>query len=269
MERFSDFIKNNIGLSYPQKRWDTLKRSIILMADDQDTDPATYIQWLMASELTLKHVDILAKHLTIGETYFFRDMQLFNTIKKTILPSLMKTRVGKNQSMHFWSAGCCTGEEPYSLAMLLDRSLPERFQWDIKIMATDINSIFLKKARQGIYTDWSFRDAPAWCKEQYFKQNKKKFEILPVIREMINFKQLNLIQEIDASWIDLIFCRNVLMYFAPELREQVITRLYHALSPQGWLVVSPSETTFVNHPGFEFVRLPGVILFRKKKKAST
>ena len=273
--RLSEFVHSEIGLYFPEDRWRNLRQGIISAARDlareykTNDDPVMCIHRLLSSPLTKKQLDILTEHLTIGETYFFRDKNLFQVLRKIILPELINSRNRKEKHLRFWSAGCCTGEEPYSLAILIDQMIPVWQEWQITILATDINARFLQKAERGIYRKWSFRNTPQWIIKKYFKNRGQDcFEISPHLKKMITFTQLNLAGKTSfdhtQGGMDAIFCRNVLMYFVPELRPYTIGRFVQSLSEGSWLIVSPGETAFVQHSGLHFVRFPEVILHRKE-----
>jgi len=277
--QLSEFVRSETGLYFPEKRWIDLKRGLKATARDLGFgDMGSFSRWLLSSSLTSEEHDILVDHLTVGETYFFRDKNLFQVLKDHILQGWIRTRHGSEKRIKIWSAGCCSGEEPYSMAMLLDQMMPVLNGWEISIAATDINNRFLSKAEKGIYTGWSLRDTPERIVDQYFiKRDGNRFEISPRIRKMVRFHQLNLAANGYPSatnrtgTMDLIFCRNVLMYFAPETISQIIDRLHYCLVDGGWLVVSPSETAFVEHADLHTVRFPGAILHRKgrpRKKTS-
>ncbi len=274
ISRLSDFINLKIGLYFPENRWKELKRSMNAVARDFAgkydiaDDPVSCAEWLLSSPATQEQLDILAKHLTIGETYFFRDKNLFQTLRQNILPELIAGCRETGKPLRIWSAGCCTGEEPYSIAILADQMMPER---NITILATDLNTLFLRKAEQGIYTRWSFRDTPEWIIQKYFiRTDEKYFEISPYLKKMVRFSQLNLVDDIYPSVInsthtmDIIFCRNVLMYFESDQRAEIIGRFFRSLSEKGWLIFSPSETPGVRHPGLHTVQFPNVTLYRKE-----
>jgi chemotaxis protein methyltransferase CheR len=213
---------------------------------------------------------MLATHLTIGETYFFREHQTLQALTDSILPDLIKSRRGGDQRLRIWSAACCSGEEAYSLAILLHRLLPDLEEWQITIIATDINPHFLKKAAAGIYSKWSFRGAPAWLKGRYFKVRADGcYALVPEIKKLVTFQTLNLAEDgyssatAGISDMDIVFCRNVLMYFTPALILKVIRNIHRTLGEGGWLAVSPSEANSALFPDFRTVNFPGTILFQK------
>jgi chemotaxis protein methyltransferase CheR len=154
---------------------------------------------------------------------------------------------------------------------LLDRLLPEWHDWRVTILATDVNPGFLRKAAAGVYNEWSFRSAPAWLKQKYFKQiAEHSFEILPRIRERVTFAHLNVAQDTypslatDTNAMDLILCRNVLMYFAPERAAAAIENFHRSLVDNGWLLVGPSDAPCELFGRFVSVRFEGAIVYRRR-----
>ncbi|MDY6861396.1 MAG: CheR family methyltransferase [Thermodesulfobacteriota bacterium] len=271
---FSGFVAAHMGLHFPYQSWDRLENGIRSAAPDFGfTDIESCIQWLQSNSLTKKQIEILASHLTVGETYFFREQRSFEILEEHILPELIHARRGKDQRLRIWSAACCTGEEPYSIAILLDKILPDLKDWNITILATDINPLFLKKASAGRYKEWSFRSSPSGIKKRYFtNRGKGNFEILPHIKKMVEFSYLNLSEDAYPSIfnntyaMDIIFCRNVLMYFTQDYAKQVVRRLYSSLADGGSLIVSPVETSPVLYSQFETIKFPGAVFYRKESE---
>lgn len=261
-----------MGMHFPQKRWDDLARGLKAAATEFGFDDIESCgEWLLRAPLSRRQVEILAGNLTVGETYFFREKKSFDILKKEILPELIRTRRGGDQRLRIWSAGCCSGEEPYSIAMVLREVLPDFAKWNVTILATDITPRFLRKAEEGLYGDWSFRSMPPGLKERFFhKAACGRWQIAREIREMVSFAYLNLADDVYPSLLnntnamDVIFCRNVLMYFTPEAAAHVIGNFHHALVDGGWLVVSPSELSQVHGSPFNAVSFPGAIIHRKE-----
>ena len=193
----------------------------------------------MASESsspTRRQIEILANHLTVGETYFFRDKELFKTLEKPVLSKLIQSRHRSGRHLRVWSAGCSTGEEPYSVAILLSKMIPDLRDWNITILATDISPLALQKAAGAVYGHWSFRDVQPEIQNGFFNQREDgHFELLPRIREMVTFSYLNLVEDTypslfnNTNAMDIIFCRNVLMYFVPELAGKVARNFHRSL----------------------------------------
>jgi chemotaxis protein methyltransferase CheR len=271
LSQLSAFVTAHMGLHFPSARWRDLELRIGAAAREFGFhDAASCIQWLVSAPLTQNQLAMLASHLTVGETYFCREPKTFAMLEARILPALLHCRRGSDQRLRIWSAGCCTGEEPYSIAILLSQMIPDLPAWHLLILATDIHPRFLQKAAEGVYNAWSFRGTPRWVKERYFTRAKGDgWALLPHIKQMVTFSALNLVDDTYPSLLnntnamDIIFCRNVLMYFTPEKAQEVIHKLYRALLPGGWLVVSPSETSHVLFAQFETVHFPDVILYRK------
>ncbi len=206
----------------------------------------------------------------MGETYFFRERRAFEILEQSILPGLVDARRRTGKRLRFWSAGCSTGEEPYSIAILLDKLIPDLKDWNITILATDINTGALRKADEGIYSDWSFRDTPPFFKDKYFERvNGNRYLLRPDIRKMVTFSYLNLSQDVypalqtNTNAMDVIFCRNVLMYFAPEHVKRAAERFYRTLVDGGWLIVSPVETSQIQYASFATVRIQDSTFYKK------
>jgi chemotaxis protein methyltransferase CheR len=154
--------------------------------------------------------------------------------------------------------------------MLLERLIPDIEEWNITILATDINPEFLRKAAQGLYGEWSFRGTPAWLRDRYFRtKNNRRFEIVPLLRKRVTFSYLNLADDAypslsnNTNAMDVIFCRNVLMYFTPAQAKKVADNLHRSLVDGGWLIVSPTETSNSLFSRFAAVGFPGAVLYRK------
>lgn len=271
LSRLSAFIAARLGLRIPKARWPELEHAINAAARELEIkDGQSCIEWLLSSSPDRKQAEILAAHLTVGETYFFRDKRLFMVLKKSILPELIRLRRKKGKRLRIWSAGCSTGEEPYSIAILLTQLLPDIDDWNITITATDINTQFLQKAMAGVYGQWSFRDVQPGIKEKYFRKKDDCFVLLPRIREMVTFSFLNMMDGIypslvnHANALDIIFCRNVLMYLIPELGNRIVRHFYRTLVNGGLLIVSAGESFSPFFSRFTAIRAPGALLYRKE-----
>jgi chemotaxis protein methyltransferase CheR len=267
--QLSKLVEDKLGLHFPRDRREDLRRATAQAARElglQDTD------WPLSPPPTPAQWRVLASYLTVGETYFFRDTESMQALAGTVLPELIASgRRRPVPRLRIWSAGCCTGEEAYSVAMLLDQALPDLSEWQISITATDINPRFLRKAEAGIYGEWSFRGVPPGVKERYFTRGiDGRWAITPAIRRMVNFRYLNLAEDgypspwTDTQALDLILCRNVLMYFSAQRIRTVVGNLRNALAEDGWLAVAPSEASHVVFADFTTVNLPGSIFYRKR-----
>ena len=262
----SESIERQLGLHFPPERWADLERGLRAAAPELGFDSVEKCaQELVLSKLDRPQVDSLAAHLTVGETYFFRDPDAFATIR-----ALVQERRARGRRLRVWSAGCCTGEEPYSIAIALRRAIPDLGEWQITILATDINPVFLNAAVAGVYGQWSFRGVPEGTRSAYFRRTPEgRFEILPLIRKMVTFACLNLVEDVyptlanNTNAMDLIFCRNVLMYFSHPQVRKVAAKFHDSLVEDGRLIVSATEGLRELFSGFVPGTIPGVALFRK------
>jgi chemotaxis protein methyltransferase CheR len=219
---------------------------------------------------------VLARHFTVGETYFLRDRETFTFLAEQILPEIIRARQFSERRLRIWSAGCATGEEPYSIAILLRQTIPDIEKWNITILGTDINSAFLRRAAQGIYTEWSFRGQHAELRARHFTEvTNGRYQILSPLQRLVSFAALNLAADpYPALWsstyaMDVIFCRNVLMYFTPAQAQKAVRSLHRSLVDGGWLIVGASEASQNLFDGFMAVRTPWATFYRKARAAPT
>lgn len=268
--RLSEYLSFHTGLYFPPERLHDMERGAVKAAREfgfQDLEAFT--EWLLSSPLDAVQIEALAECLTVGETYFFREMEAFEALERTVLPELLESRK-KEKYLRIWSAGCSTGEEPYSIAMLLHRAMRDLADWNITILATDINRSALEKAARGLYREWSFRETPEWVKSGYFfVTGDGRYELAFSIRKMVTFAFHNLAEDPYPSLLnntnahDIIFCRNVLMYFAPETISRSADRLCRSLVEGGWLFTGVSEVPHMQPKRTVTVKLPGTTGFKR------
>lgn len=268
-----DYISQQYGIHYPPGRLTELAQKLTAASGRMGfSDPDLCTGQILAGRLDEHQHRHLIDALTVGETYFFREIELFNAVVKMIIPGIAAQG---SRRLRIWCAGCATGEEPYSLAMLLRESLPAQEQWQVSILATDINSSFLAKAREGNYTSWSFRNTPEPYRTRYFREvGTNRWELAETIRRMVTFQQLNLARDQYPSLatgtqeLDLILCRNVLMYFSPETIRATAQKFAHCLNDRGWLAVSQTECGDYFTTPFDTVQSDDAFLYRKKDPLS-
>ncbi len=208
---------------------------------------------------------------TVGETYFFRNQAQFDALRTVVLPALIENQYQRGQKqLRLWSAGCATGEEPFSLAIVLRDLLPDIDSWQVTILATDINSDNLERARHGLYRAWSFRnETPADVRDRWFSPEGDNFTISPAIRRMVDFRLLNLINDDYPSLetgimdMDVILCRNVTIYFDQKTTQGIAERFHRVLNADGWLVVGHAEPISSVYQGFEPRNFPDTVLYQK------
>jgi len=204
--------------------------------------------------------------LAIGETHFFRIAPQIAALREVVFPQLLAARAAVRR-LACWSAGCSTGEEPYTLAILLRELLGDTPDWQLRLLGTDLSEPALALARQARYREWSFRETPSWVRARYFTRAGDDWQLDERVRRMIAFAPLNLVDDPFPSpggseHFDLIFCRNVTIYFSHAVAHRLYERFAAALAPDGWLIVGPSDPTPPPGIGLEAVYLLGTVLWR-------
>ena len=181
--------------------------------------------------------------MTTNESFFFRDIKPFDQFRDFILPQLVKTRAAR-RSIRIWSAACSSGQEPYSLAMILTEQKARLQGWNIEIIATDLSTEILEKAQAGTYSQFEVqRGLPIQLLVKYFKQQGDRWQIDPAIRGMVRFRCLNLLDDFTQfGQFDVVFCRNVLIYFDQATKATVLERMSRILPADGFLYLGGAET---------------------------
>lgn len=208
--------------------------------------------------------EALLECLLTQETSFFRYPAVFEAVEKRILPEMQERKFWESpRTLRIWSAGCSTGEEPYSIAISLCDSLKFAEAWEIEILATDISRRALRHAERGVYSRRSLQELSLHQVDTYFIASKHGHQVKPRIRRMIAFAQMNLADSVYVGKLDVIFCMNVLMYFSEERRLAILRRFYDALEPGGYFLLGHSETLSHAPLKFETIALDGCRLYRK------
>ena len=267
---FARFIARTMGLHFTEDRFPDLEKKMAAVAKDAGyAEVEQYLLRLMSAPLPREQLETLARVLTIGETYFLRDPRSYQVLEEQLLPELIAHRRTTDKSLRIWSAGCSSGEEPYSIAILLSRLIPDLASWNISLVATDINPQALERGRRGVYRQWSFRNTPPWLMDYFTIRKNGRFEIIPRIRKMVRFEHLNLADDGAAPGcggtdaVDIIFCRNVMLYFNPAQIEHTLARFHQALCDKGWLFVGPTEVDQRFLKGFTRRCYEGTFVLRK------
>jgi chemotaxis protein methyltransferase CheR len=258
------------GLEYYANREDDLARFLHKRLNNlQVQDCAAYLKILQDPLRGPPELDEMIEDLIVPETYFFRHQEHFDSLRDVVLPDLL-ARNRARRSLHIWCAGCADGSEPYSLAILLEREMAaELVGWEVEILATDISRRLLAHARIGKFQDWALRATSDEVKRACFLKKGKSWQIAARYKRWISFEYHNLAEDAypPASGVpgafDLIVCRNVMIYFAPELMQKTIQRFHEWLVESGWLLVGPSEPNITFFTAFEALNAPGVTMYRK------
>lgn len=262
----AELVRARSGLWFAQSRRQQAEGSMRQAMDTAGIpDPERFLRLLRSNH---RAFDALIERLVIGETYFFREREQFDALRRLVLPELRLQQSNREERLRVWSAGCATGEEAYSLAILLEQ---EGLSAQAEVLGTDISNAALALARKATYGAWSFRENPPGLIEQYFHRRGGKFTLIERIRQSVVFDHLNLAAEIPPARttgpdgrFDLILCRNVLIYFDPPSIERTAVRMFGALKDGGWLIAGPSDPPLWPHAPFETVLTSAGLLYRRR-----
>ena len=268
--RLKDHLIESTGLSFYTDRDEPLSKLVAeRLAVLGLRNCSSYAEFLAYGETGCAEMEVLIAQLTIGETYFFRDEEQFAAIRDVILPDIL-ARKRRSRQLLIWSAGCATGAEPYSLAILLARALGDRIRgWQINIHATDLNRGFLIQAAEGKFRPGALRSTSDAVKRECFVKDGLVWAIHPRYKQWISFHQMNLMDSDFStsfpagSHFDLILCRNVMIYFSREMNNRLIGQFHQALGDGGWLVPGAAESNMDNLKIFRGVNAAGTRLYQK------
>jgi chemotaxis protein methyltransferase CheR len=227
-----------------------------------------YYQSLTASTNRTQELHQLLNEITVGETYFFRNEPQLAAFRQVVVPQLvhLKSRLPVVH-LKIWSAGCSTGEEPYTLAMLLLEEANDSLRGhSFEIVATDLNDRSLEKARTGLYDDYAIRNLPAPLQDKYLRFSNGRYEVVEAVKKKVNFNRCNLADDsrmVFMKGMDVIFCCNVLIYFEGASKRRVISHFHNNLNPGGFFFLGFSESLFGLNSDFRLVHFPGTTAYRK------
>lgn len=270
IECFSQFIETKTGLFFDETRKRYLIQAIKKrMSEKKIKTEDDYYRLLNHPILGQKELTKLAKFITIAETSFFRHPEQFEAFKTYLLPKLIeKNKKRGKDTLKIWSAGCSSGEEPYSIAMILAASKGALETFSVKIYATDINQAVIKKAESGIYSAKSISHLPKLY-QRYFICKNETCLIKEEIKSMVDFFELNLVKEPFPLYLlnelDVIFCRNVFIYFRDESVKRVLRNFYLCLEDDGYLILAPTEASFIDTKTFVAEKVGKTFFYRKTK----
>ncbi len=267
LQAVTALIEQRTGLRFTDERRPDLDVGLESLRRERGlSDAVDAARWLVQVASGAAWMEAIGAHFTVGETYFFRDRALFTQLADQVLPGLIQRR-HESHRLRLWSAGCASGEEPYSLAMLVNEALAGRTGWQMDLVGTDLNVRALHRAAAAVYGAWSFRECPAAVHAAYFVPRAKgAFALCPEIREAVRFVPLNLLDDFYpamAGSFDLILCRHVLMYLSPTAAAQVLARLGAALANDGWLILGATEMPPEPPPGLVLANLGDMLALRR------
>lgn len=260
-----ELIVEHCGLSHGLDSTFFLERRLVPRLDALGLPRARdYYHYLRYDPGGAAELDVLVERLTIHETYLFREQYQLDAFRLEIIPDLIE-RNTRYERLSVWSAGCSTGEEAYTIAILLREEARLR-DWALHVFGSDISRRVVSRAREGRYGPSSFRTTRDEVRRKYFREQDGKFAVRDDVRALCSFGQLNLLSTERFRVLgrcDVIFCRNVLMYLSGEARQQVVEAFYDALSPGGYLLLGHSESLLNVTTRFDLVHLSGDLVYRR------
>jgi len=266
-ERLRGIIYERSGIHFQDaKKYVLESRLARRLAELEMTTFDEYIMFLTIGPYRNDEFQEMFNRITINETSFFRNEPQLTVFETHVLPQLLEAR-SREKRLRIWSAACSSGEEPYTLAVLLHRSLGVRLSdWRIEILGTDISEKALQVAESGKYTSYAVRSTPALVLNRYFRKEGGEYHLDEDIRSMVSFEKHNLKDRLGAkrhgTW-DVIFCRNVMIYFDEPMKRQVVETFADQLAPDGWLFIGHSETLRGLDDRFQAVNIPQGFCYQK------
>ena len=230
-----------------------------------------YLDCLTIKPMRQAELVALLNEITIGETCFFRNQPQLDAFKKVVMPKIIEAKAKfPIKNLRIWSAGCSTGEEPYTLAMMLiEESMGTLAGWKIEIFATDLNERSVAHAKQGVYGEYSTRNVNATYRQKYFLPAADKLAVTSQLKTAVNIQRLNLLDDSRMAFMkgmDVILCCNVLIYFDLQSKRRVIQHFYNNLLPHGYFFLGHSESLFGVTDDFQLVHFPSATGYIKSNR---
>lgn len=226
-----------------------------------------YYQFLKYDPNKRTELNKLFEVVTTNETSFYRNPPQLQVFQDYVVKTVIEEARKGTKRIRIWSAGCSTGEEPYTLAIILHEVLKSEIgSWDIKITANDLSEAVLASARRGVYSDYALRTTPKEIIDRYFIKEGSQFKVDPKLKQLVSFGQINLSDRMQLKRVErsqIVFCRNVIIYFDDEMKKQVISSYYDNLLPGGFLLIGHSESLHNISRTFKPEHHTGAIIYRK------
>lgn len=269
LSRFVQQIENQLGLVFAETKYGRLQRHLMTRMKELECERfSEYFDILIDKRRHAGEIAWWVEVLTVGETYFYRNQPHWDALQDHIIPELLQ-RHQKDRELRFWSSGCATGEEPYTLAMILNEAIPDISSWQIDILATDLNPKFIKVAKIAKYGKRSVRALSSELLRKYFDKSENQYIARHRLKKMVSFMIHNLVSDWRRNfrwqhgYFDVIICRNVIMYFRRERAKQVISSLAESMRENGYLFLGHSESSLGTDLGFVTEQIGNAFLYRK------
>jgi chemotaxis protein methyltransferase CheR len=264
-----DLIYQVAGIFHPDNKLSLLQdRCYRRMTELKVATLREYFECLTIRSIRQAELTALLNEITIGETCFFRNQPQLDALRRVVIPKIIEAKCDLPiRRLRIWSAGCSTGEEPYTLRMVLLEEAADRLKdWSIEILATDLNERSLAHAKQAVYGSHSTRHLTPTDKERYFLPHGDQLQVCQRVRTNVNFTRLNLSDDSRMTFmksLDAVFCCNVLIYFDLTSKSRVVQHFFANLLPHGYLFLGQSESLFGINDDFQLVHLPGTTAYVK------
>jgi len=268
LDRFRRIVAWRLGLQFDNGKTELLAAVLRQRLEAARLNVEAYLESIVSGPNGHEELRALAVELTVTETYFFRGPDQLRALTEVALQERIQVHIA-DRRLRILSAGCASGEEPYSVAILLSERFPEIRSWNIELVGLDLNPAMIAKARKARFHKWSLREAPDELRDKYFRRDGADFILGEAIRSMVRFEEGNLARGDWASPypFDIILCRNVIMYLAPDAAQSVIARLTQALAPEGFLFLGYAENLRGLSQDFHLRHSQDAFYYQKRKKA--
>jgi chemotaxis protein methyltransferase CheR len=273
--RIRDLIYKAAGIFHPDNKLRLLlDRCSRRMKELKTQTLREYLECLTIKPDRQAELIALLNEITIGETCFFRNKPQLDALRQIVIPKVIEAKANLPQRrLRIWSAGCSTGEEPYTLSMVMLEEAHGRLKdWTVEIVATDLNERSLAHAKDALYGNYSTRNLSPIYRQKYFTSVGEQLQVQPTVRTSISFSRLNLSDDARMAFmksLDVIFCCNVLIYFDLASKQRVIQHFYNNLLPHGHLFLGHSESLYGVSDEFRLVHLPGATAYVKSDRTRT
>lgn len=267
-----DFIHEKSGIFFAENKQYLVKNRLVKRMAELNIKSYRDYFYHVKYDTSLKEFNALMNLITTNETSFFRNEPQLTSFSDEVLPLVLEQEI-KNKgprSIKIWSAGCSTGEEPYTLAMILLAKIPNIASWKVEVVANDISEQVLQKARKGEYSGITLRGIQPELLNRYFAKDGELYRVKPEVKALVNFSHLNLNDERKLSLnsnCDVIFCRNVMIYFSDEVKKRIVRGYYNCLKPGGYFYVGHSETLHGVSKAFKLVYFKNALVYQKDASA--
>jgi len=267
--KLRDYLYETTGMYFPDsKRYFFESRFARRLQALRLNSFQEYLRYLMTDPGREEEFRRLVQEVTINETSFFRNVPQLRALTGLVLPEIMAIK----KKLHFkklriWSAGCSSGEEAYTIAMMILDAFPSLLsEWQLEIVGTDINEEMIQKAKEGIYGEYTMRNVPPSFRKRYFTKENRGYRVSAELRKLVHFAVFNLMDDLAMVFLkkfDVIFCRNVLIYFDTNSKKRVVEHFYNNLQDYGYLFLGHSESLFGISNKFKLIHFPGGMAYKK------